>query len=202
MDFPLRGFVLCDDCAPLTACWSKSKTGKRHPHYLCATKGCVSHRKSIRWDQLEGDFEAVLRDLQTSKGSFQTAKTMFADAWEQRLAHAKDAGVAFKRQVEAVETKIGDLLEGILNASYPTVIAVYQSKIDELERQKLRIEEQMQQTDRLRHTFEESFELAMTLLSSPYKALKNNILSGLEVRGTVLRLASLKPISYSRKDVA
>ena len=48
-DFPLRGFVLCDDCGkPLTACWSKSKTGKQHPYYLCHTKTCASYRKSIR----------------------------------------------------------------------------------------------------------------------------------------------------------
>ena len=27
-DFPLRGFVLCNDCGkPLTACWSKGKMG-------------------------------------------------------------------------------------------------------------------------------------------------------------------------------
>ena len=48
-DFPLRGFVLCCDCGkPLTACWSKSHTGKKHPYYLCPTKGCPSYRKSIR----------------------------------------------------------------------------------------------------------------------------------------------------------
>ena len=31
-DLPLRGFILCDDCGnALSACWSRSKTGKRHP---------------------------------------------------------------------------------------------------------------------------------------------------------------------------
>ncbi|MEO0429446.1 MAG: recombinase family protein [Pseudomonadota bacterium] len=43
-DFPLRGFVVCGDCGnPLSACWSMSKTGKRHPYYLCHNKGCPSH---------------------------------------------------------------------------------------------------------------------------------------------------------------
>jgi len=50
-DFVLRGFVLCGDCNnPLTACWSKSSTGKKHPYYLCHNKACVSSRKSIRRD--------------------------------------------------------------------------------------------------------------------------------------------------------
>lgn len=31
-DFPLRGFVHCGDCdKPMTSCWSKSKTGDKHP---------------------------------------------------------------------------------------------------------------------------------------------------------------------------
>ena len=48
-DFPLRGFVLCADYdKPLTACWSNSKTGKKHPYYMCFSKGCASYCKSIR----------------------------------------------------------------------------------------------------------------------------------------------------------
>lgn len=35
-DFPLRGFVLCNDCGkPLTACWSKGKMGVKYP-IVCA----------------------------------------------------------------------------------------------------------------------------------------------------------------------
>ncbi len=39
---------------PLTANWAKSKTGKKHPYYMCFKKGCDSYRKSIRRDALEG----------------------------------------------------------------------------------------------------------------------------------------------------
>ena len=85
-DFPLRGFILCDDCdKPLTACWSTSKTGKKHPYYLCPTKGCTSYRKSIRREELEGDFETMLESLQPSEGVFGMVRAMFKDAWEQRL---------------------------------------------------------------------------------------------------------------------
>lgn len=68
-DFPLRGFVNCDDCdKPMTSCWSKSKTGAKRPYYMCKTEGCESYRKSIRRDELEGEFEAVLESLQPTKG--------------------------------------------------------------------------------------------------------------------------------------
>lgn len=63
-DFPLRGFILCDDCSrPLTANWSKSKTGARHAYYICRNKACVSHGKSIRRDDLEKDFEGLLQAM-------------------------------------------------------------------------------------------------------------------------------------------
>ncbi|MCV6546206.1 MAG: zinc ribbon domain-containing protein [Cohaesibacter sp.] len=35
----MRGFVVCGDCGhPLTACWSKSSTGKKYPYYTNGIK--------------------------------------------------------------------------------------------------------------------------------------------------------------------
>ena len=79
-DFPLRGFVLCDDCGtPMTACWAKSKPGAKHPYYMYKKKGCESYRKSIRRDELEGQFEALLQRLQPKAKLFELAKAMFID---------------------------------------------------------------------------------------------------------------------------
>ena len=41
-DFPLRGYVACAECGgPLTTCWLRSKTGARHPSYMCFSTGCA-----------------------------------------------------------------------------------------------------------------------------------------------------------------
>ena len=67
-EFPLRGFVLCADCGnPLTANFSKSKTGKRHAYYMCFKKGCVSCRKSIRREQIEGEFAELLQAMRPTE---------------------------------------------------------------------------------------------------------------------------------------
>lgn len=67
-EFPLRGFIVCDDCgSPLTSCWSKGRNGK-YPYYMCFQQGCESYRKSIKRDVLEGEFEALLRDLKPTEG--------------------------------------------------------------------------------------------------------------------------------------
>ncbi len=65
-DFPLRGYVMCDDCGgPLTANWSKGERG-HHAYYLCRGRGCASHGKSIRRDRIQGEFETLLQSLQPS----------------------------------------------------------------------------------------------------------------------------------------
>lgn len=85
-DFPLRGAVQCGDCdKPLTACWSKSKTGKRHAYYMCHNRACVSARKSIPRAKIEGDFKALLEELQPSKSLSDITRAMFKDVWNYRL---------------------------------------------------------------------------------------------------------------------
>jgi hypothetical protein len=92
-DFPLRGFVACGDCDhPLTACWSTSKTGKKHPYYLCHNKGCASYRKSIPRDQIEAEFETILRELQPSENLFAIVKVMFKSAWGPALGTSQECG--------------------------------------------------------------------------------------------------------------
>lgn len=200
-DFPLRGFILCDDCSnPLTACWSKSKTGKKYPYYMCAQKGCESYRKSIRRDQLEGDFEALLQNLTPAKGVFEIAKAMFADAWNQRLEQVNQAAETLHRKLGEIETNIGSLLERILDASNPRVISAYEDKISELERQKLLTQDQVEQSNAQKYPFEESFELACRFLANPYELWKNKGLGGIIAKRVVLRLVFLEGLAYSRKE--
>jgi len=113
LDFPLRGFVLCNDCQnPFTSCWSKGKY-KKYPYYLCDTKGCVSYRKSIARDRIEGEFADIVRTLQPTKGLFDIAKAMFKDAWDQRSAQAVKLIATLKQEMKALEKQMENLLERI-----------------------------------------------------------------------------------------
>lgn len=117
-DFPLRGFIACNDCgSPLTACWSKSKTGRKYPYYLCPTKGCASYRKSIPRDRLEGEFEALLHRLELSDSLYALAKAMFRDAWDHRMGRAADAAKALQREIAKIERQIEQLLDRVVDAA-------------------------------------------------------------------------------------
>jgi hypothetical protein len=197
-DFPLRGFVLCHDCGnPLTACWSKSHTGKQHPYYLCQKKGCESYGKSIRRDVLEGDFHEVLHSLRPKEKLFQLAKTMFKDAWAQRQRQAEDWLDDLKKEIKIIDRQIDGLLDRIVEASTPSVISAYEKRIDEMEKRKLVIAEKLDQGARPAHTFEDMFELAFGFLKNPYKLWDSGQLA---LQRTVLRLVFSERIIYCRKQ--
>ncbi|MEO0958985.1 MAG: recombinase zinc beta ribbon domain-containing protein [Pseudomonadota bacterium] len=169
-DFPLWGFVVCGDCGnPLSACWSRSKTGKRHPYYLCHNKGCPSHRKSVRRDEIESEFERVLKKMQPTEALFSLCSAMFRDAWDQFGEQARAAAIGLREEIDTCERKVEQLLERIMNAENPTVIAAYEAQIGKLEREKTIKAEKLQSIQKPRHAYEELFELALTFLSKPWK---------------------------------
>lgn len=88
-EFPLRGSVSCAECGkPLTACNSRSKAGAMHAYYMCFARGCPRYRKSIRREQIEGEFVELLQRLTPKPNLLAVVKAMFKNAWEQRGAQA------------------------------------------------------------------------------------------------------------------
>ncbi|GLO70465.1 hypothetical protein MACH17_19820 [Phaeobacter inhibens] len=196
-DFPLRGFVCCDDCStPLTACWSTSKSGKKHPYYLCHAKGCPSHRKSIRRDVLEGEFNDMMQSLAPSESMFAVATKMFKDAWGQRAGQTAADKRLIRAERNQLEKQIEGLLDRVVEADSKSIIAAYEKRIEKMERQKLILDEKLVNRGKPAHTFEQMFEHACAFLSNPWKLWESG---NLIARRIVLRLAFAERISYSRE---
>lgn len=198
-DFPLRGFVMCDCGTPLTACWSKSRTGTRHPYYLCPNKkgGCSNYGKSIKRDLLEGEFESLLQSLTPSETLFRVATRMFKDLWERRLTQTQDQSKALAAKLAKVEQDTAKLLERILDASLPSVIAAYEARIEALEKEKLLIREKIAESGRPRLSYDKTLRTALAFLSNPRKLWDSG---QLEIRRTVLKLAFNSKIEYGRNE--
>jgi site-specific DNA recombinase len=195
-DFPLRGFVACGDCEkPLTACWSRSKTGKHHPYYFCFTRGCESHRKSIARDRLEGDFEAILQSLQPSEAMSTIVQDMFRKAWTMRQKQADAMKLASQKEATVIDKQIELLVDRIVESESATAIAAYERKIAKLEQDKLIALEKCAKGTTSKYTYEEMFELALGFLSNPWKLWKSD---RLEDKRTVLKLAFAKRLPYHR----
>ena len=196
-DFPLRGFVLCDDCGePMTSCWSKGRN-QLYPYYLCDTPSCDSKRKSIRRADIEEGAEALLRSLQPAAQLFKLAKAIFTDIWEMRRADALGARKALEAQVIDTSKQIDNLLDRIMNSSSPSVIGAYEKRIEELEREKIRLAERAESAVPSEARLSEFIEPAMEFLASPWNIYKNG---NFALKRTVLKLAFAEPLRYSRNE--
>lgn len=162
---------------------------------MCPAKGCPSHRKSIRRERLEGEFEGVLERLEPYESVFKLARMMFKDIWNARLAQIKEARKVSQGKLRGIEKQIDQVPDRIVEASNQSVIAAYAKKIAQLEREKLLAEDELHSVGKPGYTLEESFELAFRFLSSPCYVIKNHSLKRKE---TVLGLAFSEPISYCR----
>ncbi len=197
VDFPLRGFVLCADCGtPLTACWSTGSHSK-HPYYLCRKRGCTSYGKSIRRDVIEGEFEDLLQTVQPTARLFKVARAMFTDLWNLRLTHAQTELDAFKAELQKIDREIARLLERIVDADVPSVIAAYEKRVARLEEDKLVLKERLAKGGRPASTFDQTVRTALEFLGNPW----NLWASGrLEDRRSVLKLTFSDRLRYSRGE--
>ena len=172
-DFPLRGVLACDHCGkPLTGYWSGSSTGKKHPYYMCFNNACARKRKSMRRDQVEGAFSDLLERLTPQPKLYELALAMFKDAWAQRSQQALAVAKRCEEEMGKVQKQIDVLLDRIVDAGSETIVGAYEKRITMLERSKLELVEKSKNTEPVKGTFEDLFELATRFLANPSKLWK------------------------------
>lgn len=195
-DFPLRGYVACAHCGgPLTACWSRSKTGAKHPYYMCFSKGCAVYRKSTRRQVLEDQFEGLLSQLAPSADVHATFKTLFQRAWEEGLDRIEETTAALRADLTKTERQIDQMLDRIAEAASDTAVLAYERRITQLERSKLLLTEKLHTHARPRRSFEDQFELVFKFLENPGKLWLSD---RLEHKRAVLKLSFAKRLTYCR----
>ncbi len=196
-DFPLRGGVCCSSCGyPLTSGWSQGKL-KKYPYYFCQKRGCEEYGKSIPRDKLEGEFASLLKKLQPSESLFSLVKAMFTDAWNAQMSEAANRIQAFKNDVLKMESQINKLVERIMETNNPRVIQAIESRIEDLENQKLLAEEKAANLGKPIKSYGEMFEHSMRFLSNPHKIWASG---PFEMKRIVLKLVFPERISYSRTE--
>ncbi|MGF1463689.1 MAG: recombinase family protein [Maricaulaceae bacterium] len=195
-DFVLRGAVACGCCGSmLTASWSKG-VKKHHPYYLCQNRGCDLYGKSIRRADIEGRFDALLKTIQPAASLIKVTTTMVRTYWERKGREAKRHAKAIKAELKQAEAQIDKLVDRIVKTTNERVIGALESKIDDLEREKLILREQAANLAAPPPAFDGALERALTFLANPYKIWT---CGSYDVRRLVLRLVFPEPLSYHRE---
>ncbi|MEM1344397.1 MAG: recombinase family protein [Pseudomonadota bacterium] len=196
-DFPLRGAVACGCCGGLlTAGWSKGRS-KRYAYYVCQARGCAMRGKSIRKAQIEGDFETLLRQMTPAPELMRIARAMLGDLWDARLGEAERAAAKAAGEIAAVEAKTAQVVERLIEADSPALVAAYEGQIVKLEEEKVRLVEKAAQTGPPPTTFATVSRTALAFLANPWKLWASG---SLEHQRAVLRLAFTKPLPYCKND--
>ena len=194
--FPLRGFVHCSCGTPLRSCFSKGRS-KHYAYYLCQNKSCEHYGKSIKQENIEGEFETLLSALVPLPGLLNAATKILKLIWERSTQSLKDNHEALKRRSRELERDINGLVEKIMDSTSPTITKAYERKIHKLEEEKLLIEEKLTQSDAPQRDFNEITRTALKFLSNPLKLWR---CGEFEDKRAVLRLSFSAPLTYDRNS--
>ena len=109
--FPLRHFILCPNCnRPLTACMSKSKSGKKYPFYKCYNKNCHG-LKSISKDKLEDEFHDFLKRITPSEIVLKNYKKILIDVFNEKTKEENNSLNSGNEKLAVLQTEKAKLIE-------------------------------------------------------------------------------------------
>ena len=114
-----------------------------------------------------------------------------------RRTEAIAARSSIETQLAETSKQIDQLVGRIMDASSPSVIGAYEKRIEELERQKIRLAEQADAAVPSQGRLSEFIEPALAFLASPWNIYKNGSFA---LKRTVLKLAFAEPLRYSRNQ--
>ena len=143
-EFPLRGFVLCDECIkPMTASWTTGRNGK-HPYYHCKTKGCSLRGKTVQRKEMEEAFEKILRSIRPKEKTLALTKEILLDVWNKRIAGVDNLKKSHENDLDEIRSKIRNLLDRLSKTENGSLIKTYENEIERLTNEEQTLENQVQ----------------------------------------------------------
>ena len=197
VEFPLRGSVLCECGNAYTASMSRSCTGKLHAYYRCQNKRCEHQGKSIRRDQIEGDFEELLKKLTPRREVIVVADKLFRALWKKFARDAQSRKAVLIDQVSKTEDQIEKIVDRIVNTEEPRAIRRLEDRITKLENDKLIMEEKLENSDQSVRPYSDMYRTALRFLANPHKLWASE---RYEERIAVKKLVLTDCITYVRNE--
>lgn len=193
--FPLRNFILCEACLkPMSTTMSKGKY-RYYPYYLCHHKGCVYYGKSIRQHRVDEDFEKLLSTLTPRPEILRVAKAALLDGLKDRKKDYQGEVLSLTDSITQVDKKVKQLVDRLVEADDPAVIAAYESKIKELQSEKVRLREKLNSHGATLPNVDEILRTSFEFLTDPQKLWNSE---DLEDKRTLLKLVFKANLPWSR----
>ena len=195
MAFLLRGFVSCTCGQPYRSSLSRGRSGKHYPYYGCHNKKCEHYGKSIRRDEIEGEFETIVRRLEPAPGLLNAAHKMFKSHWNHIRDQVEEHRDALRQQSVQLGKSIDKLLERIVDTESDTVISALERRIQKLERERALNDAKLDKLAQPTRGYDETHRTAVEFLVNPFKFWR---LGQYEDKRALLRLAFSERLVYER----
>jgi len=147
--------------------------------------------------RIEGELEEILKSAQPTPALASVAQRMFKDLWKRKLKQADGYTAALSRELGKLDKQIAQLLDRILETGVPSVVKAYEQKIQALEKEKLSVQERMENLSRPATSFEDTLRTALGFLANPWNLWSSG---RLEDRKTVLKLVFADQLQYAPKE--
>ena len=131
-DFPLRVFVTCSVCGTgITGSFSTGKRGGKYGYYSCRTRGCKG--VSLRKDQLERQFMALLQGLQLKPQYEKALTAIIQDIWKNRRALVEQQSRTASQHLDDLKFRRIQLTDALMDGRIRQDI--YDERIDTLDQE-------------------------------------------------------------------
>ena len=172
-DFPLRGLLVCAECGGhLTSGWSKGRP-KTYAYYYCYNRACSLLKKTLRKEDVEVDFETLLKRNALKKNVEKVIELVCERIWKQETeALARQEWVIEGRR-KALGDKIKSFSEVARKTPSDGVRKAYEEQIEECVRELEALAPKTKKEDMAVH-YRTALAKAKGLLKSPYSVWKNS----------------------------
>ena len=123
------------------------------------------------------------------------AKAMFTDLWAAQRHEAKSARKLLENEIGDIESKIDALIDRVASASSESLATAFESRIEKLERQKMKLASQIDVLRSEKGHQSDFIEPAIGFLLNPWNIYRKGDFAA---RHSVLRLTFEEPLRYCR----
>ncbi len=146
---------------------------------------------------MEAEFLEIIKSLKPSPKLFYMALDMFEGLWKERQTQSKEQSKTIKQQITMIDRKVNQFLDRVLEADNPILLDTYESKIRDLQEERVILNEKVHMCGRPLASFEDTFRTAIEFLGNPQRLWDSN---NIEHRRMLLRMAFSDKIAYDRNQ--
>lgn len=169
-DFALRGLVSCIGCGnSLTAYYSKSKTGKKHPYYSCQSKKCLLRSKTIQKKIIDDGFKKEVSKNIPKKELIDITTEMFDDLWKDEMAGVNTKDINLEVKKEKLEMEIRKFADEVIDTDNQIVKNQYRKRIEEKTNEVEEIDSVLNKKLEYKIPYRTSCEKITGMIKTPYK---------------------------------